>query len=134
MRALTTRTTVALATGALALAGVLGAAGTAAAAPAGAERAVLSGPVLPPVHSYRNVWSTVNLRLYATGDSRLLGKLYGGNSYAVSCWKYGQSVTAEGTTNNVWILARSGSGTWGYSSAIYFSGDKYGNLPASAKC
>ncbi|MEU2505452.1 SH3 domain-containing protein [Streptomyces sp. NPDC007863] len=137
MRTLTTRTAVAAATGALALAGVLGTAGTAAAAPDGTSRtagAVFSDPTLPPVFGSRKVWKTVNHRLLPSGDGRIIGKLYAGVSYPVSCWKYGESVTAEGTTNNVWILARNGSGVWGYSSAIYFSGDKYANLPASAKC
>ncbi|MFD4374703.1 SH3 domain-containing protein [Streptomyces sp. NPDC058486] len=137
MRTLQKTTAVALTTGALALVGVLGTAGTAAAAPAGAERtarAAAVDPVLPPVYGYRNVWKDVNHRLYADGDSRRLGMLYANTSYAVSCWKYGESVTAEGTTNNVWILVRNGGGTWGYSSAIYFSGNKYANLPASARC
>ncbi|MEV6353584.1 SH3 domain-containing protein [Streptomyces hydrogenans] len=137
MRTLQSATVAALATGALALTGVLGTAGAAGAAPAktaDTARAAFSDPTGPPVYGSRKVWKTVNHRLYADGDSRLLGKLYAGVYYSVSCWKYGESVTAEGTTNNVWILARNGSGVWGYSSAIYFSGDKYANLPSTAKC
>ncbi|MEU3604299.1 SH3 domain-containing protein [Streptomyces sp. NPDC035033] len=137
MRTPKSRKAVALTTGALVLAGVLGAAGTASAAPAETDRtarAAFSDPTLPPVYGSRKVWKDVNHRTGPSGSYSIIGKLYAGNSYAVSCWKYGESVTAEGTTNNVWILARNGSGRWGYSSAIYFSGDKYANLPQSAKC
>ncbi|NML48887.1 SH3 domain-containing protein [Streptomyces sp. R302] len=140
MRTLKSRTAVTLTTGALALAGILGTAGTANAAPTPTpapapqtQQVGEAGQVQPLATYSRKVWKTVNLR---TGPSRsyaIIGKLYGGTYYTVSCWKYGETVTAEGTTNNVWIRAYT-NGRWGYASAIYFSGNKYGNLPSSARC
>lgn len=137
MRTLKSRTAVAVTTGALALAGMLGTAGTAAAAPADTRQTAAAGePVQTQaalVYS-RKVWKDVNHRSGPSSSYQIIGKLYAPNYYPVSCWKYGESVTAEGTTNNVWILAKNASGAWGWSSAIYFSGDKYANLPLSAKC
>lgn len=136
MRTLTSRSAVALTTGALALAGILGTAGTAAAAPAPQPQQVTeaSGQVQPLATYSRKVWKDVNHRSGPWTYYSIIGKLYANHYYTVSCWKYGETVTAEGTTNNVWIYSRNGNGRWGYASAIYFSGDKYANLPSSARC
>ncbi|MEV0040306.1 hypothetical protein [Streptomyces sp. NPDC050804] len=55
-------------------------------------------------------------------------------TYVVNCWTYGQTITAEGYTNNIWIQVRYTDNSVGYSSAIYFQGDNRGNLPVSANC
>ncbi|MFJ8662121.1 hypothetical protein [Streptomyces sp. NPDC093795] len=137
MRTLKSRTAIGV--GVMALTGILGTAGTAAAAPAAApvqqaERVTEAGQVQPLALYSRNVWKTVNHRTGPAGTFTLIGKLYANNAYTVSCWRLGEVVTAEGTTNNVWIYARNSAGRWGYASAIYFSGDKYANLPSSARC
>ncbi|MFD5765821.1 SH3 domain-containing protein [Streptomyces sp. NPDC127049] len=137
MRTLKSTAAVAAVTGAMALAGVLGTAGTAGAAPAGSvasAEAAGAGQVQAAADYSRKVWKTVNHRTGPSGDYEAIGKLYANRYYTVRCWRVGESVTAEGTTNNVWILARNDSGRWGYSSAIYFSGNKYADLPASARC
>ncbi|MFF1506172.1 SH3 domain-containing protein [Streptomyces sp. NPDC058326] len=140
MRTLKTRAAVAATTGALALAGILGTAGTASAAPAAAASAqrtevTEAGDAQATLALYnRKVWKTVNHRAAPDGDSTLIGRLYAGTYYTVSCWRYGETVTAEGTTNNVWIFSKNGSGRWGYASAIYFSGNKYADLPLTARC
>ncbi|MGW0552220.1 SH3 domain-containing protein [Streptomyces altiplanensis] len=136
MRTLKRRTAVAVGAGAIAFAGILG---TAGAAPAAASTQRAEGvPAADPVQVRalysREVWKTVNHRTGPSGGYELIGRLYADTSYTVSCWRIGESVTAEGTTNNVWIYARNSSGRWGYSSAIYFSGNKYANLPSSARC
>ncbi|MBD0710395.1 hypothetical protein BU197_19045 [Streptomyces sp. CBMA291] len=120
----------------MALTAVLGTASTAGATPAVQGQGPLvapSDPTAPPVYGNRTVWKTVNHRLLPNSTSQVLGQLSGGVSYPVSCWKRGQSVTAEGITNNVWILVKRGT-VWGYASAIYFSGNAYADLPASAEC
>ncbi|MGW6392001.1 SH3 domain-containing protein [Streptomyces sp. NPDC055103] len=138
MRTLKTRAAVAATTGALALAGILGTAGTASATPAAASgqrtEATEAGQPQALALYVRKVWKTVNHRVAPDGDSTKIGTLYANNYYTVSCWRYGESVTAEGTTNNVWIYSRNDSGRWGYASAIYFSGNKYADLPSTARC
>ncbi len=136
MRTLKRRTAVTVGAGAIAFAGILG---TAGAAPAAAstqqtEGVPAAGQVQVSALYSREVWKTVNHRTGPSGSYTLLGRLYANTYYTVSCWRIGESVTAEGTTNNVWIYAKNGNGQWGYSSAIYFSGNKYANLPSSARC
>jgi hypothetical protein len=136
MRTLKRRTAVTVGAGAIAFAGILG---TAGAAPAAAstqqtEKVTAADQVQVSALYSREVWKTVNHRTGPSGSYALIGKLYANTNYTVSCWKIGESVTAEGTTNNVWIYSKNGSGRWGYSSAIYFSGNKYANLPSSARC
>ncbi|MFG3408420.1 SH3 domain-containing protein [Streptomyces sp. NPDC048142] len=136
MRTLMRRTAVTVGAGAIAFAGILGTSGAASAAESTQQTEVV--PAADQVQAKalyaRKVWKTVNHRTGPSGSYGVIGKLYANRYYTVSCWKFGQTVTAEGTTNSVWIYAKNGNGRWGYSSAIYFSGNKYGNLPYSAKC
>lgn len=83
-----------------------------------------------------NIWATVNQRSGPHTTSGLIGTLgTGDNPHKAQCWIYGDTVTAEGYTNNIWLKVQNkASGKWGYSSAIYFKGDTRGNLPVSAKC
>ncbi|MFG3495137.1 hypothetical protein [Streptomyces sp. NPDC047928] len=150
MTALNRRQGKAVAAGILAVAGVLGtagaaSAGTAAPAAAGDTAAAARAGVVQAEGAKaeraqaratytRTIWKRVNQRAAATNKSRLMGTL-GPTAHAVRCWKVGQTVKAEGYTNNVWIYVKNkASGKWGYASAIYFKGDKYANLPKSAKC
>ncbi|MER6208714.1 MULTISPECIES: SH3 domain-containing protein [unclassified Streptomyces] len=103
--------------------------GTAAAtlaflAPAGMAAAAPAEP------SYTVVpYENVNVRQLPQKNSAYLATLTAGRSYTAYCWTIGESITDHGITNNIWI-----SFADGYSSAVYFKGDQYGNLPASARC
>ncbi|MBO8193015.1 SH3 domain-containing protein [Streptomyces oryzae] len=131
----------ALLTGAL----TVTAAGTATAAPqssgdsaVSSSRGVAGAPApSATVATYTvNVWARVNHRTGPHTSSSLIGTLgTGDNPHQAQCWIYGDTVTAEGYTNNIWIKAyNKAAKKWGYSSAIYFKGDKRANLPYSAKC
>lgn len=134
----------ALVVGGALLAGVLTAsASTASAAPRPAgDTAVAtdrSATATPPtaLATYTvYVWARVNHRTGPYTSSSLIGTLgTGDNPHAALCWAYGDTVTAEGYTNNIWIKAyNKAAQRWGYSSAIYFKGDKRANLPVSAQC
>ncbi|MFD5041204.1 hypothetical protein ACFWNI_29565 [Streptomyces sp. NPDC058377] len=74
-------------------------------------------------------YTGVNVRKLPTSDSADLATLTAGRSYQAYCWAHGQTVTDNGYTNDVWIAFADG-----YSSAVYFKGDEYAGLPASAEC
>ncbi|MFC5201958.1 SH3 domain-containing protein [Streptomyces kaempferi] len=74
-------------------------------------------------------YENVNVRQLPTKDSAFLATLTAGRSYQAYCWTHGQTVTDHGYTNDIWIGFADG-----YSSAVYFKGDQYANLPASAQC
>ncbi|MFD0025965.1 SH3 domain-containing protein [Streptomyces sp. NPDC058382] len=83
-----------------------------------------------------NIWAQVNQRSGPHTGSAKIGTLgLADNPHKAQCWIVGDTVTAEGYTNNIWLKVQNkDGGSWGYASAIYFKGDKRGNLPASAKC
>ncbi|WP_405827682.1 SH3 domain-containing protein [Streptomyces sp. NBC_01176] len=84
----------------------------------------------PAEQSYTVVpYENVNVRQLPTKDSAYLATLTAGQSYQAYCWTHGQTVTDHGYTNDIWIGFADG-----YSSAVYFKGDQYANLPASAEC
>ncbi|MFD1149458.1 hypothetical protein [Saccharothrix hoggarensis] len=81
-------------------------------------------------------WHDVNIRICpsTTCVQGPGGRITARTSVGVFCWVHGQSVTDFGYTNDVWLnVGREGGGTL-WSSAIYFVGDQYANLPASAEC
>ncbi|WP_246112073.1 SH3 domain-containing protein [Streptomyces hawaiiensis] len=86
-----------------------------------------SFPVIPVARS------TLRLRIRtakaASKDSGYLATLTAGKTYQAYCRTHGQTITDNGYTNDIWI----GFGD-GYSSAVYFKGDRYGNLPSSDQC
>ncbi|WP_250402682.1 SH3 domain-containing protein [Streptomyces cellostaticus] len=84
----------------------------------------------PAETSYTVVpYTNVNVRKLPTAHSAYLTTLTAGRSYRAYCWTHGQTVTDNGYTNDVWIGFADG-----YSSAVYFEGDAYAGLPASARC
>ncbi|MER5410781.1 SH3 domain-containing protein [Streptomyces sp. NPDC002769] len=96
-------------------------------APAGLAAAAQAAPA---EQSYTVVpYENVNVRQLPTKDSAYLATLTAGRSYQAYCWTHGQTVTDHGYTNDIWIGFADG-----YSSAVYFKGDQYANLPASAEC
>ncbi|MFF5547641.1 SH3 domain-containing protein [Streptomyces olivaceoviridis] len=110
------RTRVLAALGVLTAAVVVAPVGTAAAA---------AGETSYGVVPYENV----NVRKLPTKDSAYLATLTAGRTYRAYCWTHGQTITDNGYTNDIWIGFADG-----YSSAVYFKGDAYANLPASAQC
>ncbi len=74
-------------------------------------------------------WQSVKVRERPTNKVRPVDDIRKGATVSARCWTVGKKVTAEGTTNAVWL--RVGKG---WASAIYFKGDKYGNVPKKARC
>jgi uncharacterized protein YraI len=84
----------------------------------------------PAETSYTVVpYTSVNVRELPTKNSAYLATLTAGQSYQAYCWTHGQTITDNGYTNDIWIGFADG-----FSSAVYFKGDEYANLPASAEC
>ncbi|MET7980478.1 SH3 domain-containing protein [Streptomyces mirabilis] len=98
--------------------------------PAGLAAAAPVAPASPAEPSYTVVpYENVKVRKLPTKDSAYLATLTAGQSYAAYCWTHGQTVTDHGYTNDIWIGFADG-----FSSAVYFKGDQYANLPATAQC
>jgi hypothetical protein len=114
----------------LAVSGLLAGVAVALAQPAGEVGA--SGP---PAYS-ATTWHAVNVRicpstacLPAAG-----GQIPEGTTKGVYCWVHGEPVTDYGYTNDVWLNVGRQDGGTQWSSAVYFVGDEYANLPAEARC
>ncbi|MCE6996859.1 hypothetical protein LZG04_18915 [Saccharothrix sp. S26] len=118
---------------------------TTAAAVAAAATGLLAGGVAtaaaevaasgPPQYS-ATAWHDVNVRhCPSTSCTQAPGSpVLAGWTVGVYCWVHGESVTDFGYTNDVWLnIGRQDGGTQ-WSSAIYFKGDEYANLPKDAQC
>ncbi|MFD0199649.1 MULTISPECIES: hypothetical protein [Saccharothrix] len=89
----------------------------------------------PPQYS-ATAWHDVNVRhCPSTSCTQAPGSpVLAGSTVGVYCWVHGESVTDFGYTNDVWLnIGRQDGGTQ-WSSAIYFKGDEYANLPKDAHC
>nr|WP_223189363.1 M23 family metallopeptidase [Streptomyces sp. TRM68416] len=74
-------------------------------------------------------WAEANVRsCAAVTNCDIVSKVYPNESYPANCWKTGQSITAEGYTNDKWIELPLRAGGVGYVSAIYLKGDDKGNV------
>ena len=127
MRIVTTAAAVAAATGLL-----VGGVATAAATAAASAEVGASGP---PQYS-ATAWHDVKVRhCPSTSCTQAPGSpVLAGWTVGVYCWVHGESVTDFGYTNDVWLnIGRQDGGTQ-WSSAIYFKGDQYANLPKDAQC
>ncbi|MFV2117360.1 SH3 domain-containing protein, partial [Streptomyces sp. Act-28] len=58
-----------------------------------------------------------------------VSRVYPDQSYPAHCWVTGQSVTAEGITNDKWVRLPLNAGGVGYVSGIYLKGDETGGVP-----
>lgn len=84
----------------------------------------------PVEQSYTVVpYTGVNVRSLPKKNSAYLATLTAGRAYQAYCWTRGETITDNGYTNDIWIGFADG-----FSSAVYFKGDQYANLPASAVC
>ncbi|MCZ0997161.1 SH3 domain-containing protein [Streptomyces mirabilis] len=98
--------------------------------PAGLAAAAPASLASPAEQSYTVVpYENVKVRQLPKQDSAYLATLTAGQSYTAYCWTHGQTITDHGYTNDIWIGFADG-----FSSAVYFKGDQYANLPASAQC
>lgn len=79
-------------------------------------------------------WQHANVRDAPSSSGKIVSYVEAGNSYPASCWIRGQTVNAEGRTNDIWIMLPLRAGGFGYVSAIYLKGDKYADLPSGASC
>ncbi|MET9364511.1 SH3 domain-containing protein [Streptomyces sp. NPDC006632] len=83
-----------------------------------------------PASGYSVVpYENVNVRKLPRKNGAYLATLTAGRTYTAYCWTLGDTVTDHGITNNIWIGFADG-----YSSAVYFKGNEYANLPVSARC
>ncbi|WP_367133475.1 hypothetical protein [Saccharothrix sp. HUAS TT1] len=131
MKMVNTAVTAALAASGLFAGGAVALAQGPGPGPAPTEVGVSGAP------SYRaTTWAAVNVRicpstacLPAAG-----GPIPAGATTGVHCWAHGESVTDFGYTNDVWLNVGRQDGGSQWSSAIYFVGDEYGNLPQDAEC
>ncbi len=106
---------------------LLGGAATANAAPA--PHATIGG--YPDV----TAWHDANVRLGCAGTTCPVERiLKAGHSAQGICWRHGETVTAYGITNDIWIVISLEDGGDRNVSAVFLKGDKYANLPLSAKC
>jgi hypothetical protein len=81
-------------------------------------------------------WHEVNVRHCPSTSCTLApgSPVPAGWTVGAYCWVHGESVTDFGYTNDVWLnIGRQDGGTQ-WSSAIYFEGDDYANLPREAQC
>ena len=79
-------------------------------------------------------WDRANVRDAPRVSGNVVSYVEAGNSYPASCWTRGDTVNAEGRTNDIWIKLPLKAGGFGYVTAIYLKGDEYANLPRSASC
>ncbi|GAB2999849.1 hypothetical protein [Saccharothrix stipae] len=89
----------------------------------------------PPQYS-ATAWHDVKVRhCPSTSCTQAPGSpILAGWTVGAYCWVHGESVTDFGYTNDVWLnIGRQDGGTQ-WSSAIYFKGDQYANLPKDARC
>ena len=93
------------------------------------------GASAPPQHTAKT-WHDVNVRhCPSTSCTQAPGSpIPAGWEVGVYCWVHGESVTDFGYTNDVWLNVGRQDGGTQWSSAIYFVGDEYANLPKDAQC
>jgi hypothetical protein len=106
---------------------LLGGTATATAAPAPHDR----------IGDYPAVtaWHDANVRLGCAGTTCPVERIMkAGESAQGICWRHGETVTAYGITNDIWIVISLEDGGDRNVSAVFLKGDKYANLPLGAKC
>jgi uncharacterized protein YraI len=80
-------------------------------------------------------YTDVNVRAYpSTQYGKVQYTLRAGQSAAADCWALGQTISAHGYTNNVWIQLHSASSQPLYVSAVYLKGNNFANLPGWDIC
>ncbi|MGM1061099.1 hypothetical protein [Saccharothrix sp. Mg75] len=81
-------------------------------------------------------WHDVNIRTCPASTCARAGSLVAGQSRKVECWVRGERVTDAGITNDVWLQVDDADEDNGdlWSSAVYFHGNEYANVPPDAEC
>ncbi|RII15689.1 hypothetical protein DSC45_17810 [Streptomyces sp. YIM 130001] len=74
-------------------------------------------------------WKKVSVRTHPDQGTKRLRSIGKGKKVSAECWTIGRMVRAEGTANEIWVHVKNG-----WSSAIYFKGDKFAGLPKDARC
>ena len=92
-----------------------------------------AGPLTPPYPTV-TAWHDVNVRTCPDTSCVSPYPILAGRSSVAYCWTHGQTITDAGITNDVWLLVSRQDGGKLYASAVYFLGDEYANLPATAEC
>jgi hypothetical protein len=73
-------------------------------------------------------WTQANVRGCASTSCDVVSTVQANESYPANCWKVGQTVTAEGYTNDKWVELPLRAGGVGYVSAIFLTGDDKGGV------
>lgn len=98
------------------------------------EDQTVQPPASPDAAHTVTAYQGANVRDIPYVRGQKVSYVVAGDSYPAACWTTGQSITDHGITNNVWIRLLLRSGGIGYVGAVYLKGDKYANLPSSARC
>lgn len=77
-------------------------------------------------------YQDANVRDSASLMGNVVSQVEANQTYDASGWSVGDTVTDNGTSNNVWVELNLHTGGLGYVSAVYLVGDAYGNLPSNA--
>ncbi|WP_329274519.1 SH3 domain-containing protein [Streptomyces sp. NBC_01451] len=73
-------------------------------------------------------WTEANVRACASTSCEIRSKVVAGETYPADCWVVGQSVTAEGVTNDKWVRLPLNAGGVGYVSGIFLKGNETGGV------
>nr|BAM14077.1 hypothetical protein [Streptomyces lavendulae] len=73
-------------------------------------------------------WADANVRSCAWRSCAVVGQVYAGTTFPALCRITGESVTAEGVTNDKWVRLPLPAGGVGYVSGIYLKGDATGGV------
>ncbi|SER71013.1 hypothetical protein SAMN05216188_114103 [Lentzea xinjiangensis] len=90
----------------------------------------------PPAPPYPTVttWHDAEVRTCEALSCPVYQVIPAGTSTIGICWTRGETVTALGYSNNVWIMVSMNSGGRYLVSAIYFEGNERANLPYENDC
>lgn len=73
-------------------------------------------------------WAQANVRSCAKLSCGAVGQVETNQTYPAACYTVGDTVTAEGVTNDKWVKVTLPAGTTGYVSGIYLKGSETGGV------
>ncbi|GAA3435988.1 hypothetical protein [Kutzneria kofuensis] len=100
---------------------------------------LLGGTATANASAYPRVtaWHDVNARQGCAATTCPVDPLWSmkaGDSRPGICWRHGETITAYGITNDIWVVVSLEDGMSRNVSAVFLTGDKYANLPADVEC
>ncbi|MEV5793882.1 MULTISPECIES: SH3 domain-containing protein [unclassified Streptomyces] len=80
-------------------------------------------------------YEAVNVRDLPDSHSHKEGAFPANYTVLGLCWQWGESITDNGYTNDVWVSTGKKGTTYSFwVSAVYLKGDKYANMPWLDNC